>query len=244
MALYSEKPAHKKEYRASALKDFIKPIIYGGNDGIVTTFAVVAGFSGAAMTGSQVSSFGFGTVLLFGVANLLADALSMGLGDFLSGRAEADVYRGTKRKELQKIQYHVDEEIAETEKILILKGFSPQDATKLAAIYTSNPAYMADWIMQNKLELGQPDDNPAISGFMTFLSFLVFGSVPLIPFLFPLSAQMAFQSSIAGAFGALVMLGVLRWYTSKENIIRCISEMVFIGGIAAVVAYLVGVWLG
>ena len=75
---------------------YIKQVIYGGNDGIVTTFAVVAGFNGAN-AGINNLQLPFITVLMFGMANLIADALSMGLGDFLSSEAVEDLTHGQKR---------------------------------------------------------------------------------------------------------------------------------------------------
>ncbi|WP_366942774.1 VIT1/CCC1 transporter family protein [uncultured Paracoccus sp.] len=60
------------------LREFLGQIVYGGNDGIVTTFAIVAGFAGARADGT--ASVGAIAVLLFGLANLFADAVAMGLG--------------------------------------------------------------------------------------------------------------------------------------------------------------------
>jgi len=91
------------EHKISKLQEFLKQIIYGGNDGIVTTFAIVAGFAGAGAEGA--AQIGGIAVLLFGVANLLADATAMGLGEFLSARSEQDVYRATRDKELYEIKH-------------------------------------------------------------------------------------------------------------------------------------------
>lgn len=66
---------------------YLKQVIFGGIDGIITTFAVVAGFNGAQEADPQ--NFGIATVLLFGFANLFSDASSMGLGNFVAERSEA-----------------------------------------------------------------------------------------------------------------------------------------------------------
>lgn len=236
---------HKaEEHQMHPLANIIKPVVYGGNDGIVTTFAVVAGFSGASLSADTTLQLGFGTVLLFGVANLFADALSMGLGDFLSGRAEADVYRAAEAKEAHEIAHNPDMEAAETIEILEEKGFSADDAAALTALYQKNPAYWTDWMMHHELEMDRPDDNPLLSGTVTFLSFIVFGAVPLIPFLFGwLSAAEAFSWSVFGTFMALVGLGIIRWRVSAQPLWRCVAEALIIGGAAAVVAYLVGILL-
>ena len=77
--MISDKIAEHKgrEHHISPIAEFIKQIIYGGNDGIVTTFAVVAGFAGAGASG--IAEIGGIAVLLFGLANLFADGAAMGL---------------------------------------------------------------------------------------------------------------------------------------------------------------------
>ena len=74
----------------------IKEIVYGGNDGIVTTFAVIAGFTGAYSSTNTTLNLSMLSVLLFGLANLFADGAAMGLGSFLSLRAEKSVYHDFK----------------------------------------------------------------------------------------------------------------------------------------------------
>jgi Uncharacterized membrane protein len=98
----------------TTLTDYFKEIIYGGIDGIVTTFAVVAGFAGAALSSSEVTQLSFLVVLLFGLANLFADAASMGLGNFLSVRSEQDLYNAAREKEATEIRHNTEAEIAET----------------------------------------------------------------------------------------------------------------------------------
>jgi len=77
-----------EEHQQSPFADYFREIIYGGIDGIITTFAVVAGFSGAALSSDTTTQLSFLVVLLFGLANLFADGVSMGLGSFLSVRSE------------------------------------------------------------------------------------------------------------------------------------------------------------
>jgi len=120
------------EHKISKLQEFLKQIIYGGNDGIVTTFAIVAGFAGAGAEGA--AQIGGIAVLLFGVANLLADATAMGLGEFLSARSEQDVYRATRDKELYEIKHNPDMERAEMIEILEERGVSRADSVVLTDV--------------------------------------------------------------------------------------------------------------
>ena len=93
-------PRHLREaHGITTFQVNLRQIVYGGNDGIVTTFAIVAGFAGAGADG--VMQIGGIAVILFGLANLFADATAMGLGEFLSSRSERDVYRATRRREIE-----------------------------------------------------------------------------------------------------------------------------------------------
>src|SRR5690606_15150653 len=83
----------QSDNRKSPVAEYFKEVVYGGVDGIITTFAVVSGFSGAALSSDLTTQLSFMLVLLFGLANLFADAVSMGLGNFLSVRSEQDQYR-------------------------------------------------------------------------------------------------------------------------------------------------------
>lgn len=111
------------EHTHAPFAEYFKEVIYGGIDGIVTTFAVVAGFSGAALSNETTTQLSFLVVLLFGLANLFADGVSMGLGNFLSIRSEKDLYKGARAKEKHEIQHNPQMEYEETVTIMEQKGF-------------------------------------------------------------------------------------------------------------------------
>jgi len=227
------------EHKISKLQEFLKQIIYGGNDGIVTTFAIVAGFAGAGAEGA--AQIGGIAVLLFGVANLLADATAMGLGEFLSARSEQDVYRATRDKELYEIKHNPDMERAEMIEILEERGVSRADSVVLTDVLERNPEFMADFMMQYEIGMADPSgDNPAMNGLATFIAFIIFGSVPLIPYFIMEPVHLTFQLSVIATFLALVALGMLRWKVTNETLFRCVGETVLVGGICAIVAYAVG----
>lgn len=232
---------HRKDaHSIGHLQDYLKQIVYGGNDGIVTTFAVVAGFSGLGMEGiAQVGSI---AVLLFGIANILADGTSMGLGEFLSSRSERDLYVAHRNKELVEMVERPDVERAEVSAILESHGVSKEDADEMTAIYERNPNLMADFMMV--YELGMPDttgESPALKGLFMFLAFVFFGAVPLSPYFFLPPTPDTFLISVFATFIALVGLGLLRWYVTGVGLMRCVFETLLVGGTCAVVAYGVGV---
>jgi VIT1/CCC1 family predicted Fe2+/Mn2+ transporter len=232
-----------KNKLTEAFADYFKEVIYGGIDGIVTTFAVVAGFAGAALSSDETTQLSFMIVLLFGLANLFADAASMGLGNFLSVRSEKDLYMMTRGKELAGLQSHPADMRQETLNILQSKGFSIEDATALADMYRHNEEYWLDFMMHHKKEMSDPrGENEIFTGFATFISFMVFGSIPLLPFMLEESGDpgVAFMYSSIGTFIALVMLGLLKWRVIGSNFKSSLFEVVAVGSTAAVLAYIVG----
>jgi len=227
------------EHNLGRFSEYLREIVYGGNDGIVTTFAVVAGFAGAGAEGA--AAVGTIAVLLFGLANLFADATSMALGAFLSGRSQADIYRATRARELQEIHQNPELERAELLEILRTKNVPEADIRGFADLYARNPELLADFMMQNEIGMLDPrDGNPALDGLATFLSFLFFGAIPLIPYFLWAPDRATFHWSVFATFSALVLLGLLRWNVTAETVKRCVAETVAVGGICAIIAYAVG----
>lgn len=160
-----------EEHKMTPLTVYLKEIVYGGNDGIVTTFAVVAGFAGAqANVAGQLPVL---TVLLFGFANLFADGVSMSLGNLLSTRSEQDVYKNEKNKESHEIVHNTEMEKQESIEILVNRGFSRKQAEDLIAIYMTNDKYWVDFMMDQELELPNPEgDNSILMALATFFLLL------------------------------------------------------------------------
>lgn len=230
-----------EETKVSPLSEYLKEIIYGGNDGIVTTFAVVAGFAGAQKIGADPILPAL-TVLLFGIANLFSDGASMALGNFLSLRSEQDVYKSEKKKEIAEIRANKDMEKEETYEILVSRGFSHDHAKKITEIYSTNENYWAEFMMDKEIKLPNPENsNPFFTGLATFISFTIFGFIPLIPYIFFAGgATNDFITSAFFALLALVALGILRYQVTRLQIVRSIGEVVLVGCIAATIAFIVG----
>lgn len=232
----------QQEHKLSPISEYLREIVYGGVDGIVTTFAVVAGFTGAS-AGAVAAKYSIAAVLLFGLANLFADGASMGLGNFLSIRSDKNIYRNARKKEAAEVKNNREEEIQETMFLLQEKGFSKEDAESLTNIYQKNDEFWTDFMMQYELEMDNPEnENPLYTGLATFFSFIIFGFIPLSPYLVTSDVQAAFTGSVVATFLALVILGVIRVQATKEKPFQTIVEMVFIGGTSAVIAYIVGIF--
>lgn len=222
------------------LTRYLKEIMYGSTDGIITTFAVVAGFAGA-----QANTPGLGlplaVVLLFGMANLFADAASMGLGNFLSVKTEHDVYANELRKKLKSIQKKPEMEMQRSMQLLEGRGFDSTSSRAIAVHYVKNPSYLARFLLEEEHDMIDPTaETPFHTGLATFLSFVIFGSIPLIPFAVSGgSIPPLWVSSIATGI-ALVILGILRWRVTRQTVARSLGETILLGSLAALLAYKIG----
>lgn len=224
-------------------QEYLKQIVFGGTDGIVTTFAIVAGFAGAQAEGT--AQIGGLAVLVFGLANLFADAVSMGLGEFLSLRAQHDLYRSRRASGLRDLAEHPNGQTALMTEILSARGLSGDEARTTASILSRHPGAMTELILNYKLGLRDPDvESPVLNGLFTFSAFVVFGVVPLVPYLlFDATAQTT-TWSVAATVVALILLGLLRWSATGERLLRTLGETVLVGTVCALVAFVVGALVG
>lgn len=224
--------AHKADdTHGSRLGPVIHDIVYGAHDGIVTTFAVVAGTVGADLPDR--------IILVLGIANLLADGFSMGAGAFLSSRSEADQYARLRKEELEEIEAHPDMEREEVREAYEAKGFSGADLDRAVAVVTADKARWADAMMMEEHGMTKPEASGAfVHGFATFGGFVLFGAVPLLPYAFGfVAAERRFVAAIAAAGVALLLVGVTRSYVTRQRVLRGIAEIMAIGALSTVIAY-------
>lgn len=229
--------AHKKlELHGHRLGPFIQDIVYGGNDGIVTTFAVVAGTVGADLPRY--------VIIILGLANLLADGISMATGAYLSLKSERDQYRRLEREELNEIEDDPELERAEIREYFAEYGYAGAELDQVTTLITGNKKMWVDVMMHSEHGLTiDASSKPAMHGLMTFLSFQVFGFIPLIPYILSFSPDARFSIAIVSTFAALALLGLTRSVVTRERLFRGPLEIVSVGAAGAFVAYGIGVLL-
>lgn len=224
------------ELHGSRLGPYIQDVVYGGNDGIVTTFAVVAGTVGADLPHY--------VVIILGLANLLADGTSMATGAYLALKSERDQYRRVRKEELDEIAQIPEIEKEEVRIFYEKKGFSGEDLERVADVITSDIDVWADTMMQEEHHMDlESTEQPFLHGFMTLISFIFFGSIPLLPYLIGVNRDERFTIAIWSTFGALCILGLTRSYVTKERLFRGPIEILSVGALGAGVAYGIGVLL-
>jgi len=224
------------EQHGGAGSQYIGDLVYGGLDGIVTTFAIVSGVAGAEL--------GAGVILILGLANLLADGLSMAAGAFLSSKSEQEYYERERAREEWEVEHFAEGERAEMVEIYRAKGYSPQDAETLVAIQSQDTKLFVDEMMVQELGLLPDERKPHLSALATFGAFLIAGAVPMVVYVLGLfvtiDPAVSFPTSIALSALALFALGAAKVLITERSWLRSGLEMLIVGGVAAAVAYLVG----
>ena len=168
-------------------RKYLPEFVYGGIDGSVTTFAVVAGAVGASLSSA--------IILILGFANLFADGFSMAVSNYLSTKSELEIHKG-----------HKDYKMLE-------KEFK----------------------------------HPLKTASVTFISFLIIGLIPLVSFLVAifvpsLNKDKFFYSFVLTGL-ALLLVGAVKGEVVKKHPVKASIETFLIGGIAAIIAFLVGYFL-
>lgn len=217
-------------------KDYISEFVYGGIDGAITTFAVVAGAEGA--------NLGISVVVILGIANLIADGFSMSVGNFFSTKAERDSYERHRQVEYWEVENLREKEVEEIREIYAAKGFKGELLEQVVEVITADKDVWVDTMMKEELEMVQSDKTPYKTAGMTFFSFIIVGSVPLLSYVFtgpgPAIQQDLFLYSCILTAVALGVVGYFKSFVTEKNIFIGIVETLVLGGLAAFLAYFVG----
>lgn len=214
-------------------QNYLRDFVYGGIDGGVTTFAVVAGTIGANL-GARI-------VLILGAANLIADGFSMAASNFLGTRAERDDFNRIARLEAKHIDLNPEGEREEIRQIYSAKGFKGADLEGIVEIVTADRERWIETMMTEEYGLPRYIRSEWLAAFSTFAAFILCGFIPIVPFV----AGSAEAFSISAILTGLVFFSIgsikARWSTIDWW--RSGLETFFIGGMAASLAYLAGVVL-
>ena len=238
---HSPSPPHQAEEKhTTAQGKYLKSIIYGGLDGTITTFAAAAGIAGASLSP--------GIVLIVGLANLLADGLSMSIGDYLSSKSEAEYQAAERAREKWEVENYPEGEKLELEEIYMDRGMSKEDAKAAVEIIAKDKKAWVDTMMIEELGIIPSDESPFANAISTFISFALFGFIPIAGYVLalfiPSLDSIRFQLACVLTGITLFTLGALKTILTGKNWFKSGLEMLLVGGVAASAAYLVGLLLG
>lgn len=221
--------------------NWLPDFVYGGIDGSVTTFAVVAGVVGAELSTP--------VILILGFANLLADGFSMAVGKYLSDSAELERISHIRADEERSIVRKPAEEKGEVRAILKKFGFKGKDLDRAQDVITRDPKVWVELMLTHEFNVIEENIDPKKGAFFTFVAFQVIGIVPLLGYLLQLffdfkDPQTIFLITCFSTLFALFLVGTIKSRFSSRHWLSTGLETALIGGAAAAISYFVGDVLG
>lgn len=229
----------QQDHHTSDSYPWISDFVYGGIDGAVTTFAVVAGVEGASLS--------LPIILILGFANLFADGFSMSAGKYLSDKSQLEQYEKIRQIEFRHLKTKTAHEKQEIRDILTKYHFKGHDLERATDIITSNPEGWVDMMMRHEFNLTKENISPIKGALATFISFIVIGFIPLAAYTFKpllfLTDNQTFIITCISTIFALFLVGIIKSKFSMRNWLISGLETAAIGSLAATIAYVVGYFL-
>lgn len=209
--------------------------VYGGIDGCVTTFAVVSGAVGAGLDSS--------IIIILGFANLLADGLSMSVGAYLSTKSRLSGYDKQRLIARTEIRENPESARAELESGFKAKGFKGELLRQAVDTVAVDPEVWLEVRMKETVGLIREEKSPLGIGGVTYASFLTVGLIPLsvyvVDYFTPLGLRLFPIASALTGLG-FILIGWLKSKVAQTSVLKGVGETVLLGGMAALVSYLVG----
>jgi len=210
----------------------IREVVFGAQDGLVSTFAVIAGLA-AAGVGPLV-------VLLGGGVSAMAGVLSMSIGTFLSSRAQRQLYERELDRERREIRDHAGEEIAELIAALSARGMARADAAEVARRVGRHPDILLSALAIFELGLTpQRLGTPVRDALVMAVAFGVASIVPLVPFML-MQGLAALGLSAALTLGALFCVGVLKARVAGVSALRSGIEVAVLAAASGLISFGLG----
>jgi len=227
--LYQEEPHIK-------IGGKLREAVFGFNDGIVSTFAIIAGLTGGLVDQK--------TILLAALATLFAGGFSMGLGTYLGNKSERDIYESELAREKYEVKHVPDLERQEIRDIYAAKGFEGKLLEDIVKKITGNEKIWIETMMREELGFSEKPPNPFEHAWIMALAFVIGSAIATVPFLFEGSTNNLFLISSGFSVLALASIGALKTIFTKKNIFLSAIETLGVGVVAALGSYGLGVMIG
>ena len=213
----------------------LREVVFGANDGLVSNVALVAGIAGGTSDPK--------VIVLGGVAGLVAGAISMSLGAYVSTKSEREFREAEEARERYEVEHMREVELAETRHIFRLKGITGPLLDEVVETVSRDQDAWVQLMMTE--ELGFPDQppRPVLSAALMGIAFAVAACAPVAPYLF-LEGTPAFVASVGFTGAVLFAVGAWRATLSAGNVLVKGTEMVLLAAAAVVVASLIGRLVG
>ena len=215
----------------------LRAAVLGGNDGLVSNFSLVMGIAGATSGQSEV--------LLTGLAGLLAGALSMALGEWISVKSSQELYENQMQLEMEELETNPEGEEKEIALIYITKGIPEAQARAMASEIMTNKAHAHEILIKEELGINPEDlKGSAMEAAITsFILFAIGAIIPVIPFFFLSGIAAVLFSALLSAMGLFLIGAAITLFTGK-TIWYSGARQVFFGLTAAAITYGIGTLIG
>lgn len=226
---------HQKKSFLNRFQEYLGEFVYGGIDGSVTTFAVVAGAAGAGLDSA--------VVIILGFANLIADGFSMSVGSYLSTKSEKQNYQKHRQIEYWEVENLPELERQEIREIYASKGFSGELLEQVVDTICADKHRWVDTMMKEELEMAEESKSPIVMAAVTFASFQILGFIPLFiyvtDYLHPLDINLfLYSSSLTGI--CFIGIGYMKSLVTSTSKLRSILETLLLGSAAAFLSFFIG----
>jgi predicted membrane protein (TIGR00267 family) len=218
------------------LLDAIRELVFGLEDGLVSTMGAVAGIAAGTENG--------GIVVLSGLVIIAVEALSMTAGSYLSNKSHREMLEKKIADERREIETQPEEETEELRVMYRQRGFSEDEITILVRRITQDKALWLEEMVAKELHIGmndlvEPNSRAVIMG----ISYVIGGAVPLVPYLV-LPVGIALPVSVVATIAALYAVGFIKGRATGLSSMKSGGEMMLVASAAALVAYLIGKAVG
>jgi VIT1/CCC1 family predicted Fe2+/Mn2+ transporter len=232
----TEQIARRERWHRGDRSGALRAGVFGVSDGLVSNAALVMGFAGSGAPRS--------TVVLAGVAGLLAGSFSMAAGEYVSMSSQREMFEREISLEAQELDEQPDEEREELALLYQAKGLPPEEARQLADRLMSDREVALDTLAREELGL-DPEalGSPWSAAVSSMIAFAVGAAVALVPYLFA-AGTAALVTAIVAVTVALFVVGGGIGLLNGRSVVRSGLRQVFVGGLAAGVTFVVGHLLG
>ncbi len=215
----------------------LRAAVFGVNDGLISNASLVMGIAGAGVSGTYI--------LTTGAAGLLAGALSMASGEYVSVRSQREMYEYQIALERAEVSAYPEEEAEELALIYEARGIALEQAREMSRALLARPEQALEVLSREELGLN-PDDlgSPWRAAAASFLSFAIGAAVPLVPFIAGLRGVAGIAGAAAATLAALCSVGLALSLFTGRSAWRGALRMTLIGGGAGLVSFAVGRALG
>ncbi|CAD7925885.1 unnamed protein product [Amoebophrya sp. A120] len=226
--------------------EYVRPAVFGGLDGISTSFAFLAGAVGVNLSVSHL--------VALGLAQVFAGAFSMAFGEYVSSKAERQIALRELNREKWEVENFPEGEIAEMIQIYMQHGLNIEDAQKVAFTLSKYPKFWVEHMLLHEIGILPPDadeDGCWKSALAMFVAFVVFGLVPvgtylLVELLFGNATvqNYGFLISCVASLATLFLLGYWKNKIAESSPWSGGCWMLFQGAVAGTISFFIGVYLG